>query len=130
MTPSIETNSVTTIFPMVTSVCRGMSRETLRPSRSATRSRSWSSGQGLRELVEHGRPAVVRLCAAGLAEDVARHLGAVTEVRERDRDGQINVAVAPDQSLGLLDLKERSTCRVLLAVVVGDHHQLERAARS
>src|SRR3984893_7452600 len=91
MTPSIETNSVTTIFPMVTSVCRGMR----------------SSGQELRELVEHGRPAVVGLRAARLADHVARHLGPPAEISERACRAQIDVAVTPDQPLGLDDLEER-----------------------
>src|SRR5947208_11662397 len=104
MTPSIETNSVTTILPMDTSVS-SISRETLR-----------SSGHQVRELVEHGRPAVIGLGAAGLADDAARHLGPIAEVRERDGDHQIPVAVTPDQALGLHDLEERPAGRVLLAV--------------
>src|SRR5437762_896616 len=99
MTPSIEMNSVTTIFPMDTSVS-GISRETLR-----------SSGQQVHELVEHGRPAVVRRGASSSAGHVARHLGPPAEIRERDRDGQIDVAVTPDQPLGLDDLEEGSPRR-------------------
>src|SRR5512132_2309689 len=117
MMPSIEMNSVTTIFPMGTSVS-GISRETLR-----------SSSQRLRELVEHGRPAVVRIRSAGLSDHMARHLGSPTKIGERDGDGEIDVAVAPGESLGLVDLHERPARRVLLAVVVGDHRELERAAR-
>src|SRR5947207_4172249 len=99
MTASIETNSVTTILPMDTSVS-GISRETLR-----------SSSQQVRELVEHGRPAVVGLGTAGLADNVARHLGPVAEVRERDGDHEIPVAVTPDEPLGLHDLEDRKSTR-------------------